>query len=111
MTNQNDHNPKLIFNVKDVEVAQTRSIPPRTFVIASGEARTNATSPRLVRCAQPSIPGMLQLDFEADDGPLQVITKVTAVYEIKEPHAFHQVTVHAATNSISREIPPGGKAK
>lgn len=111
MSKQNDHNPKLILNVKDVEVAQTKSIPPRTFVIASGEARTNATGCRLMRCALPSIPETLQLDFEADDGPLPVITKVTAVYEIEGPHAFHQVTVHAATNSISRPVPPSGDAK
>lgn len=111
MSKQNDHNPKMILNVQDVEVAQTKSIPPRTFVIASGEARTNATSSRLMRSSLPSIPEMLQLDFEADDGPLQVITKVTAVYEIEGPHAFHQVTVHAATNSISRDVPAGGNAK
>ncbi|TMQ07652.1 MAG: hypothetical protein E6J90_42715 [Deltaproteobacteria bacterium] len=111
MSKKNDHNPKLILNVTDVEVAQTRSIPPRSFVIASGEARTNATSPRLVRCALPSIPETLQLDLEADDGPLPVITKVTAAYEIEGPHAFRQVTVHAETNSMSREVPPGEKAK
>lgn len=111
MSKKNDHNPKLILNVNAVEVAQTRSIPPRTFVIASGEARTHAASPRLVRCPLPSIPETLQLDLEADDGPLQVITKVTAVYEIEGPHAFRQVTVHAATSSISRPVPPGGDSK
>lgn len=105
MNKKNDHNPKLIFTVKDVTVTQTKSIPPRTLVTASGEAGTNATNPRLVRCALVSIPETLQLDLEADDGLLQVITPVTATFEIEGPHGYNEVTVHAATNSITREVP------
>jgi hypothetical protein len=105
MNKKNDHTPKLILNVNEVLIARTMSDPPRTFVIASGEARTNATSPRLVRCEQPSIPETLGLDFEADDGHSHVITPVTAMFELKGTHGHNAVTVHAASNSITQEVP------
>ena len=97
--------------MKDVVIAQTRGAPPRSFVVASGEARTAASTARLVPCALPSAPELLQLDFEAGADRLQAVAKVTAVYELDGDDAFHQVTVHAETSSITRAIRPGGDAE
>jgi hypothetical protein len=102
MSKKNEHNPKLIFAVKDVRVEGHK-------VFAFGEAGTNATSPRLVRSVLRPDPETLLLDFEADDGLLQVITPVEATFEIEHPERFTRVTVHARSGSITRELTHGGE--
>lgn len=110
MNTKHDHNPKLIYRVNEVLVLQTRSLPPRTFVVASGEAGTNATSARLVPSSRIGTPETLALDFEADDGAITVLTPVSAVREIELNGGKSHVTVHARINGITEDLPHGGKA-
>ncbi len=111
MSKKSEHDPKLIHAVKEVLVLQTKSIPPRTFVIAAGENRTGLTNPRLVPSERASIPEVLDLDFQVDHGAIEVITGASAVLEIELNGGKNEVTVHAATNSITQAATPGGKAR
>lgn len=72
------------------------------YIKAQGNARTNASNPRLV--PRPSIPEVVELDFEADPGPLQMITPVEAKYPLSGIRGIESVTVYSDTNKISIQI-------
>jgi len=111
MSKKSERNPNLIHTVTEVLVVQTKSLPPRTFVIAAGENRTGARNPRLVSCEGVGVPETLYLDFEVDHGMTTEVVNLTAALEIELNGGKNQVTVHAKENSISQELPPRKAAK
>lgn len=84
-----------ILEVKDAGIIIKQD---KIYMEAQGSARTNASNPRLV--PRPSIPEVIELDFEADPGPLQVITPVEAKYPLSNIRSFKSVTVYSDTNKI-----------
>jgi hypothetical protein len=105
MSKKHDHNPHLIHDVTEVLVVQSKTLPPRTFVIATGENRTHATNPRLRRSAEPHAPELLLLDFEVDHGAATVLTGAQVVLEIELNGGQREVMVQARANSITVGLP------
>jgi hypothetical protein len=105
MSKKHDHNPHLIHDVTEVLVVQSKTLPPRTFVIATGENRSHAANPRLRRSAEPHVPELLLLDFEVDHGAAAVLTGAQVVLEIEPNGGQREVMVQAKTNSITVGLP------
>ncbi len=73
-------------------------------VLAWAIARTAAHNARLVLCPDPTAPGILPFDFEADPGGPQVLTLVFAHTEY-DPGPIMTVCVHAEDNQICENVP------
>lgn len=74
----------------------------RLYVRAWGIASTNASNPRLEQ--QPSIPTLLSLNFCCDPGPLPVLTKVEAIYQVASVEGIDAIEVHGDTNTVTIRV-------
>ncbi|HEX3043480.1 MAG TPA: hypothetical protein VHY08_01895 [Bacillota bacterium] len=76
--------------------------PEAMYVIAEGTARSNATHPRLVQ--RPSLPGIIELDFQADPGRTLGLTKVKARFPLHRIGGLVKVTIYSETTKITISI-------
>lgn len=88
--------------ILEVKSAKLIIEPDTIYVGALGTARSNATNPRLVR--RPSLPEVIELDFQADPGPTLGLTEVKAKFPLHRIGGLERITIYSDTTKITIPI-------